>query len=248
MYIKRFCLLLLFIPLLFITACASKSGASGTEKKAASGFTISSNDRGTEDGYDYEFWKNSNAEGKMTIKDAGTFNCEWSSNGSGSNILFRMGKRFGNSRTHKQVGDISITYAANYSPEGTSYLSIYGWTQNPLIEYYVVDNYYGSYHPGRAGTFKGEFTIKGEGTYEVYTREMKQQPAIAGPGNYNFTQYISVRTEKRSSGKISVSKHFNEWEKLGLDMSGKLFEAMMKVEGYGSSGSAEITENKLTIN
>jgi len=252
MFIKQICSLLMLLPLLFLTTCASggsKSSAdTGAGQVIVNGFTIDSNERGSEDGYDYEFWKNNTASGKMTIGDEGTFSCEWHSNSGSSNILFRNGKRFGNSRTHKQVGNITITYAAKYNPYGLSYLSVYGWTQNPLVEYYIVDNYHGDYHPGRSGTKKGTFTIEGEGTYDVYTRPMYSQPAIAGPGRYDFTQYISVRTEKRSSGTISVSRHFEEWQKLGMDMSGTLYEAMMKVEGYGSSGKAIITENKLTIN
>jgi len=242
MLIKRICLLSILFSLLFLSNAAAQSSTFD------SSFTVTSNKRGTEDGYDFEFWKNDKAAGKMEIGDAGTFKCEWSSKGDGSNILFRTGKRFGNSRTHLQIGKITFTYSADYNPKtGVSYMGVYGWTQDPLVEYYVVENYRGSNHPGNYGVKKGSFTIEGEGTYDIYTREMKNAPAIAGPGKYNFTQYISVRTQKRTSGTISVSRHFEEWEKLGLNMGGKLNETMMKVEGYQSSGTATLTENKLTI-
>ena len=69
----------------------------------------------------------------MTLGSGGAFKCEWTSNGGGSNILFRIGKRFGSTQNYKDVGNISITYNAKYSPNGTSYLSVYGWTQNPLV-------------------------------------------------------------------------------------------------------------------
>jgi len=233
---------LFFITVLIYSGCGAGNGI----------LSITYNSRGTYDGYDYEFWKNENASGIMTLGPGGTFSCEWakSNNTNNGNILFRSGKRFGSSQTYKQVGDISFKYAALFQPNngGASYLSIYGWTQNPLVEYYIVENYLGSYHPGSAGTFKGSFTIAGEGTYDIYTRDMKNAPAIEGSGLYNFTQYISVRTVKRTSGTISVTKHFDEWEKAGLNMKGTLYEAMMKIEGYNNSGSAEITENILTIN
>lgn len=31
----------------------------------------------------------------------------------------------------------NIKYSGQYSPNGNSYLSVYGWTRGPLIEYYV---------------------------------------------------------------------------------------------------------------
>ncbi|MDR0503567.1 MAG: glycoside hydrolase family 11 protein [Treponema sp.] len=228
-------------------------GCLGTEAQTQkteifTGEIITSNERGkNDDGYDYEFWRSSdNVSGKMTLGEDGAFSCEW---GGGGNILFRTGKRYNATQPHSAYGDFSIKYSAKYNPgtSGVSYLSVYGWTRNPLVEYYIVENYAGSYHPGSSGTKKGTFTIDGEGTYEVFSRDMKQQPAIAGPGKYDFVQYISVRTQKRTSGTISVTRHFEEWDKLGLDMSGGLYEVMMKVEGYNSIGTAVLTENTLII-
>jgi len=224
-------------------------GCQGTEKAKFNGEVFTSNDRGkNEDGYDYEFWRsNNNISGKMTLGEGGTFKCEW---GGSGNILFRSGKRYGSNQPHTIYGNFSIKYNARYNPgtSGISYLSVYGWTRNPLVEYYIVENYAGDYHPGTSGVKKGTFTIEGEGTYDVYTRDMYQQPAIAGSGRYDFVQYISVRTVKRSSGTISVTRHFEEWTKLGLDMSGGLYEVMMKVEGYNSTGAAELIENELIVN
>jgi len=238
----------LLIAAILIFGCMGNNGNSNNNDTVSGGTTITSNSLGTYDGYDYEFWSNGIASGSMTVGAKGTFQCEWTSNGSGSNILFRSGKRFGASQTHNQIGDITISYGANYNPAGTSYLSVYGWTRSPLAEYYIVESYFGTGHPGRWNNpvYYGTFTIPEEGTYEIYKTQMNNAPSIDGNGK-NFPQYISVRTEKRSSGTISVSRHFEEWQRIGLDMSGRLYEAMMKVEGYQSSGNANLTQNIITI-
>jgi endo-1,4-beta-xylanase len=158
--------------------------------------------------------------------------------------LFRSGRKFGSTQTHQQIGTISIKYnAPAYSPNGNSYLSVYGWTKSPLVEFYIVDSW-GSWRPP-GGTSKGQVTIDGE-TYDIYETTRTQQPSI--DGTQTFQQYWSVRTTKRTSGTISVTEHFNAWTAKGMNMSGKMYEVAFKVEGYQSSGSAEITENILSIN
>src|SRR5690554_6654532 len=85
-----------------------------TEAEAA--VTITSNETGTHGGYDYELWKDS-GNTSMTLNDGGTFSCEWSNI---NNALFRKGKKFNETQTHQQIGNISINYGATYSPNGNS--------------------------------------------------------------------------------------------------------------------------------
>ncbi len=199
--------------------------------------TITSNQVGTHDGYDYEFWKDS-GNGSMTLNSGGTFSAEWSNI---NNILFRKGKKFNETQTHQQIGNISITYGANYQPNGNSYLTVYGWTVDPLVEYYIVDSW-GSWRPP-GGTSKGTINVDG-GTYDIYETTRVNQPSIKGTAT--FKQYWSVRTSKRTSGTISVSEHFKKWESLGMTM-GKMYEVALTVEGYQSSGTADVYSNTLTI-
>lgn len=198
--------------------------------------TITSNQTGTQDSYNYELWKDSGTT-SMTLNSGGTFSCSWSSI---NNALFRKGKKFDSTKTHQQIGNISINYAATFNPGGNSYLCVYGWSKSPLVEYYIVDNW-GTYRP--TGTFKGTITVDG-GTYDIYQTTRVNQPSIEG--NTTFNQYWSVRQSKRSSGTISVSEHFKAWESKGMKL-GNLFEAAFTVEGFQSSGSANVTTNTLTI-
>jgi endo-1,4-beta-xylanase len=199
---------------------------------------ITNNEVGTHDGYDYEFWKDDGGSGSMTLNNGGNFSAEWS---NVNNILFRKGKKFDETQTHQQIGDMSITYGANYQPYGNSYLTVYGWSVDPLVEYYIVDSW-GNWRPP-GSTPKGTINVDG-GTYEIYETTRYQQPSIKGTAT--FQQYWSVRTSKRTSGTISVSEHFKKWESLGMPM-GKMYEVALTVEGYQSSGSANVYSNTLNI-
>lgn len=144
-------------------------------------------------------------------------------------------------KTYFQIGNISIDYGCYYQPKGNSYLCVYGWSRNPLVEYYIVDSW-GTWRPPGASS-KGQITVDG-GTYDVYETTRYNQPSI--DGNTTFKQYWSVRTSKRTSGTISVTEHFKKWESLGMPM-GKLYEVALNVEGYQSSGYADVYKNNLTI-
>lgn len=205
------------------------------EVKAAT--TITSNQTGTNGGYNYELWKD-NGTTSMTLKDGGAFSCSWSNI---NNALFRKGKKFNETQTHQQIGNISVKYACDYQSSGNSYLCVYGWTSNPLVEYYIVDSW-GTWRPP-GSTSKGTITVDG-GTYDVYETTRTNQPSIKG--NTTFKQYWSVRTSKKTSGTISVSEHFKAWESKGMKL-GKMYEVALTVEGYQSSGKADVTSMSINI-
>ncbi|MBQ8800483.1 MAG: glycoside hydrolase family 11 protein [Lachnospiraceae bacterium] len=205
--------------------------------KADAATVLSANATGTQDGYNYELWKDYGTT-SMTLNAGGTFDCSWSNIG---NALFRKGIKFDCTKTYSQLGNITVNYGVNYQPNGNSYLCVYGWSRSPLVEYYIVESW-GTWRPPGA-TSKGTITVDG-GTYDVYETTRVNQPSI--DGNTTFQQYWSVRTSKRTSGTISVTEHFKAWEKLGMKL-GKIYETALTVEGYQSSGSAKVYTNTISV-
>jgi endo-1,4-beta-xylanase len=187
--------------------------------------TITNNATGTQGGYNYEYWKD-NGTGTMILGSGGNFSCTWSCDQG--NILFRKGLRPGSKNQ-------SITFSAVYNPSGNSYLTVYGWTKNPLIEYYIVESW-GSWKPP-GGSSKGTVTSD-SGTYDIYETTRTNQPSIEG--TKTFQQYWSVRQTKRTSGTITCANHFNAWANKGMAM-GSFYEVAFNVEGYHSSGDADVT-------
>ncbi len=185
---------------------------------------VCANQTGTHCGYTFEYWKDQGT-GCLT-NTADGFSVEWNNI---NNLLGRKGVRPGSAAN-------VVTYSADYKPNGNSYLCVYGWTKGPLIEYYIVDSW-GTWRPpggeGHMGTVESD-----GGTYDIYRTQRVNQPSIEG--NTTFYQYWSVRTEKRTSGTITVGNHFAKWEELGMDM-GAMYEVSMTVEGYQSSGTADVT-------
>jgi endo-1,4-beta-xylanase len=188
-------------------------------------------------GYDCTLWKDY-GNTSMTLNGGGTFSCSWNSIG---NALFRAGKTLNSVKNYSDYGTIKLDYGCNYQPNGNSYLCVYGWSQNPLVEYYIVDSW-GSWRPP-GGASKGQIYVDG-GTYDVYETTRYSQPSIEG--TKTFKQYWSVRTSKRTSGTITVSEHFRAWANKGMYL-GKLYEVALNVEGYQSSGNANVYKNNLTF-
>jgi hypothetical protein len=128
-------------------------------------------------------------------------------------------------------------YDVDYKPNGNSYLCVYGWTRDPLIEYYIV-NSWGTWRPP-GGTSRGTIVVD-NATYDVYVTDRINQPSI--DGTRTFKQYWSVNRGKKVKGTISVTRHFEQWTKMGLKL-GKMYEAALTVEGYQSSGTANVLRN-----
>ncbi|MCL1823087.1 MAG: glycoside hydrolase family 11 protein [Oscillospiraceae bacterium] len=205
---------------------------------------ITRNKKDKYEGFDFELWtQNKNEDVRMTLMGGGNFSCEWN---NAFNVLFRTGKKLSRTMTYEEYGNITIDYTAkhNITKGDASYLCIYGWTEDPLIEFYVVENYFSYKPPGGKG-YQGTFEADG-GTYEVYVGNRVDMPSIHRDKD-TFLQYFSVRVDRRTEGTISLDEHFKAWGEMGLDVSGTMYEISFCAEGFNTSGSAEISEYILTI-
>ncbi|KAK0667695.1 family 11 putative glycoside hydrolase [Cercophora samala] len=181
--------------------------------------------QGTHDGYFYSYWTDGKGSVDYNNGPRGSYKVSWRNVG---NWVGGKGWNPGPSRTIAYNGTWN-----NYNVN--SYLALYGWTVNPLVEYYIVEAY-GNYNPS-AGTTKFRTLEADGGTYDVYRTRRVNQPSIQGTAT--FDQYWSVRQVKRVGGTISVQKHFDAWTSSGLRL-GSWNYMIMATEGYESSGSAEI--------
>ena len=202
----------------------------------------------TPDGYDYELW-NQYGQGNvnMDLGSNGGFSCSWSGI---ENCLFRTGKKLGSTKKYQDYGKIQINYDVDYEPKGNSYMCVYGWTEDPTVEYYIVEAW-GDWRPPGMNNSKGTVSSDGK-KYDIYTSTRVNQPSIHG--TETFEQYWSVNQTNPAKvysmtnlqGTITVSDHFKAWEQAGMKM-GLMYEVALNIEGYKSSGSANVKKNELIM-
>lgn len=86
---------------------------------------ITTSEVGENNGYYYSFWTDGASQVTYTNGEGGRYSVEWS--GNAGNWVGGKGWSTGTDR--------AISYSGTYAPNGNSYLAVYGWTRNPLVEY-----------------------------------------------------------------------------------------------------------------
>jgi acetyl esterase/lipase len=228
-------------------ACAEHSlPSSGGQKITANGVK----DFGSK-GYNLELWGADG--GSMTVyPDADcAFTAEWNNPGD---FLARVGYYWnGQKGSYKDLGD-DIQADFNFSFTGSggnyNYIGIYGWTKTPKeCEYYIVENTFFKSTNKQNGLYwnanvVGTYTLDGD-TYTLYKGIRDNAPSISGTST--FPQLFAVRKTARYCGHLSVSEHFRQWEKLGVDMGGNIYDCKLLCEAGGGQGTFQMKYGKIWL-
>jgi endo-1,4-beta-xylanase len=189
----------------------------------------------------WEIWSNT-GQGELTSYNVPAFTASWNNAGG---YLGRLGYEWGgwmsNPKPYEQHGTIKAQFVAKRSGSagGYSYIGMYGWSTNPCVEWYVVEDSFNNMpiNPGMT-TKKNEVTIDG-GTYILYTRPTTGSGGTRCSGVNDWIQYYSVRTQARTCGVISLTQHFDAWKANGMPL-GNLLEAKILVEVGGGVGKVDL--------
>jgi len=195
--------------------------------------------------YHHEIWQadTPNSSTMILNDDDGGFSTTWKCgpNNSKGNFLARRGLFYGldNPHTWQDYGGFTCDFDCSWSAgnTGNSRICIYGWTQNPLVEYYIIEDWK-NWCPSKndyGASYKGTAEIDGS-TYDIFT---EPRDSYTIEGNKPFTQYFSVRRDTRTSGTISIGEHFKAWEGFGMKM-GNFYEVAFNIEGWESDGQGSV--------
>lgn len=217
-----------FLPSGLLQTILSALLAAGCVSIAANAQTVYNNGTGTNHGYYYSLYS-SGGSATMTFPGAGTYAGNYAISWSGvGDMVGGKGWQTGSAR--------SIGYNVGYAT-GYNNISIYGWTTNPLVEYYICE--LGSLYTGNA-TYKGSVSSDGH-SYNTYEHLQVNQPSIQGTAT--FEQYLDNwgGSSTGSNHTVTTGNHFNHWNNLGMRMGAFNYQ-ILGTEAYnGASGGVNAT-------
>jgi endo-1,4-beta-xylanase len=197
--------------------------------------------QGGKDNLAWQIWSNGTA-GSITTFDTTAFSASW----NGSNFLGRLGYEWGNNpKNYKDYGEITIDFNSIKSGNAGgrwSYVGVYGWTNNPCIEWYIIEDSFSPMPFNLGGDCynmsNSPLAIDG-GEYIICKRSTPGTGGDRCGGAANWNQYYSIRKTARTCGRISVTKHFDAWTATGGNTMGKLLEVKVLVETGAGTGKVD---------
>ncbi len=237
----------MFKRVLAITASIAAMSLSYSKANACSGaLDDTTNAVGTHDGYYYSFWKQyAKANVQINCEEGGNFSARWS---NVFNWIGGKGWKPGGSRVVSYTG--TFLSRTNQDSQNSS-LMLYGWTNDPLIEYRIVESY-GTYNPSSCAGVSGSLgggplgSFQSDGaSYDILKCRRYSQGGF-GP---DYNQYFSMRNPPlpwgEVRGTITVANHFDEWAKHGMNIGDHDY-MILAVDAYNGNSNASGSVN-LTI-
>jgi endo-1,4-beta-xylanase len=160
-------------------------------------------------------------------------------------FLAHVGLDYGGTQSYTTYGKIVAQFAESKSGSAGGYSSvgIYGWLQNPCVEYYIMEDSYQGLQTSNLSV-----TIDGDTYYLINQTTHGTAGANACSGSVStWTQLISVRKTARQCGTITVSDHFAAWAKQGWSV-GDVSSIHINVEVGGGSGTIEFPTASVSTN
>ena len=230
---------------------ANNAGSSGQGTSGSSGATTvdcntpmptggtqhSGNSQGGSNNLAWQIWSNQGS-GTLTTFSTPAFTAAWNNSGD---YLGRLGFEWGNGgKTYDQYGTITagLAFKKNGSGGGFSYIGIYGWSTNPCVEWYILDDSFGQmpFNPYNSSQKGSPTMIDGE-NYKFFSNSTNGTGG-SRCNQSSWSQFWSIRQKARQCGTITISDHFKAWDAAGMKL-GNLLEAKILVETGGGSGSVD---------
>ncbi|MCL1932453.1 MAG: glycoside hydrolase family 11 protein [Candidatus Azobacteroides sp.] len=225
------------------------------DTKLVGGTTFTSNSEGNQplsgSPYGYEMWTEGGNNNRLTWYGANqgggaAFRAEWN---EPNDFLGRIGYFWNQGKPYADYKDVYCDFNYTRSADGSaghySYIGIYGWSRNPMVEWYIVDDWFGEgiigpSTMGNGASKKGEFTMDG-GTYFIYEAVRPAGSGNIEGSNEPFSQFFSIRQTRRECGTISITEHFKKWERIGLKLGKNMYDVKFLVEAGGGTGWFDAT-------
>jgi len=186
----------------------------------------------------YQNWNNGKGSSSYTKGSAaGNISTTASKSSDGFNAVVGVGWSKGSST--KKIGYNLGSFNISGST-GCMYQSIYGWTTNSLIEYYVFQNWK-NYVPTDWTKLSGTVSDGGL-TYNLYKHQQVNQPSISG--TQTFWQVGSIPTSQAGTAKnitVDLGKHISAWKNAGMSLGSNYDYVMMATEYYNCGGNSNFT-------
>jgi hypothetical protein len=176
-----------------------------------------------------------------TFDDIPAFIADWNNSG---HYIGHFGFGLGTSgTTYGQYSSITVQFAERKSGNTDShwsFIGVYGWTDNPYVEWYIIDDSFDAMPIEVADCSpmsNSPVQIDG-GSCTLCMRPVFNSSGDRCGGRGLSIEYYSIRHNNNPCGQISVTEHFKAWSTAG-NLLGNLNQVSLFLEIGAGQGTLE---------